>query len=180
MNIEYESRILEVDIQKTIDKLKSLNASFVGEYNYTRYVYDTKPVRKNKWIRLRSDGKKTTLTFKEFKSKSIDGTNELEIEVSDLDKTKEFLKILGYTPRSIQENKRTRYNLNGVEIDIDSWPFIPSFIEVEGKNEMEVSKIINILKDCGKEVTNLDVQGIYEKYGYKKEDINYLSFKGDE
>lgn len=180
MNTEYETRILEVDTKKVIDKLKALNAKFIGNYNYTRYVYDTKPISENKWIRLRSDGNKTTLTFKEFKSQTVDGTNELEIEVSDLEKTKEFLKILGYTPRSIQENKRTRYVLNGVEIDIDSWPYIPTFIEVEGKNETEVNKVINLLKECGTKVTNLDVQGIYEKYGYKKDDTNYLSFKGDE
>lgn len=180
MKPEYESRILEVDIKKAINKLKSLSAIYVDDYVYTRYVYDTKPAHENKWIRLRSDGSKTTLTFKEFKSKTIDGTNELEIEVSDLEKTKELLKILGYEPRSIQENKRTRYVLNDVEIDIDSWPYIPAFIEVEGKNETEVNKVIDVLKECGKEVTNIDVQGIYEKYGYSKEDTNYLSFKGDD
>lgn len=176
MKIEYESRILEVDNVSVIKKLEELNAKKVGEWNYVRYVYDTKPVNENKWIRLRTNGISTTLTYKEFNDATIDGTNELEIEVSDIEKTKEMLEILGYKYRSVQENKRIRYILNDVEIDIDSWPGIPSYIVVERKNEKEVNETINLLKTFGKEVTSLDVEGIYLKYGYKKEDLNYLKF----
>ncbi len=50
--------------------------------------------------------------------------------VSDFDKTVGMLKILGYEARSIQENKRIRYVLDDVEIDIDTWPLIPLYIEV--------------------------------------------------
>lgn len=50
--------------------------------------------------------------------------------VSDFDKTVGMLKILGYESRSIQENKRIRYVLDDVEIDIDTWPLIPLYIEV--------------------------------------------------
>lgn len=180
MNIEYESRILEVDVNKIINKLEELNAEKIGDWHYVRYVYDTKPVSENKWIRLRTNGKEATLTYKEFNSATIDGTKELEIEVSDFDKTSQMLCILGYEARSIQENKRIRYMLDDVEIDIDTWPLIPTYVEIEGKNETDVNNVINILKSYGKEVTSLDVQGIYERYGYDKEKLNYLKFKGDE
>ncbi|MEE0699071.1 MAG: hypothetical protein U0M66_00475 [Bacilli bacterium] len=36
--------------------------------------------------------------------------------------------------------------------------------------------MLNKLKKLGAEVTSLDVQSIYIKYGYKKEEINFLSF----
>lgn len=111
MKIEYESRILEVDTISVIKKLEELNAKKIGEWNYVRYVYNTKP---------------------------------------------------------IGENKRIRNILNNVELDIDSWPGIPTYIEIEGKNEKEVKETISLLKIFGKEVTSLDVEGIYLKYGYKK------------
>ncbi len=95
MNTEYETRILDVDKNEVIKTLDKLKANYAGEYNYKRYVYDTKPVSKNKWIRLRTDGTKTTLTYKEFKKATVDGTNELEIVVSDFNKTVDMLKMLG-------------------------------------------------------------------------------------
>ena len=91
-------------------------------------VYDIKPFKENKWIRLRTDGFKTTLTIKEYTSSKIDGVKELEIEVSDMEKTNLILEELGYKKRSVQENKRTRYILNDVEIDIDTWPYLKTFV----------------------------------------------------
>jgi len=45
-----------------------------------------------------------------------------------------------------------------------------------GNSEDEVNRVLNKLKKLGAEVTSLDVQSIYIKYGYKKEEINFLSF----
>lgn len=57
-------RILEVNVSETIKMLDNLGATKVGDWNYKRYVYDTKPVSENKWIRLRTSGEKTALTYK--------------------------------------------------------------------------------------------------------------------
>jgi adenylate cyclase class 2 len=85
---EYECTILDINKQDIISKLESLGAENKGEKLQRRYVYDYNPVDKNKWIRLRTNGKKTTLTLKEIKDKNaIGGTQELEIEVSDFDAT---------------------------------------------------------------------------------------------
>lgn len=127
MNIEYEVRILEVNVSETIKMLDNLGITKVGDWNYKMYVYDTKPVSENKWIRLRTNWVKRAFAYKEFKKASIDGTTELEIMVSDFDKTVGMLKILGYEARSIQENKRIRYVLDDMEIDIDTWPLIPLY-----------------------------------------------------
>lgn len=99
-----------------------------------RYVYDFNPINKNKWIRLRTDGKTSTLTIKEIVDKNeIDGTNEIEIEVSSFENANKILNELGYVARNYQENKRIKYTLDGVEIDIDFWPLIPPYVEIEGK-----------------------------------------------
>ncbi len=178
MKEELELRILNVDTNKIINKLEELNAIKKGDWFYKRIIYDTKPVDENKWIRLRSNGEEVTLTYKNYSNSSVDGVQELEIIVSDLDKTKEMLKILGYEPRSYQENKRTRYMVDDIEIDIDQWPGLNPYVEVEAPTKEKVEYMINMLKEYGTEVTGKNAQTLYKDNGYSKEDLNNLRFKG--
>lgn len=64
----------------------------------------------------------------------LGGTQEHEVVVSDFEKMNDILEKLGYKHRNYQENKRIRYILDEVEIDIDTWPLIPTYAEIEGKN----------------------------------------------
>lgn len=64
MKTEYEVRVLEIDVPMMQKKLEELSAKHVGEFSQRRYVYDFVPKIPGKWIRLRSNGKKTTLTIK--------------------------------------------------------------------------------------------------------------------
>ena len=177
MHTEIEERVLNIDEKDMISKLENLGATKVGEWMQKRYVYDFNPVLENKWIRLRTNGIESTLTIKEIKDYQIDGTKELEIIVDDFDKTNQILEELGYHPRSIQENKRIRYILDDVEIDIDTWPGINTFIEFEGKNEESIKKVVQKLGLTYELGTTLDVQSIYMSKGYAKEDLNNLNFK---
>lgn len=176
MNTEYEIRVLEINKQKLIEKLEKLGAEFKGDNEQRRYVYDVIPKEDGKWIRLRTNGKKTTLTYKNVVDTTIDGTKELEVEVSDFEKTNELLENMGIKNRGYQENRRTQYVLNGVEIDIDSWPMIPTYVEIEGKNEDEVLKTLNLLELPKDKVTTLDVDSVYKKYGINLKDIKVLKF----
>lgn len=177
MNTEYEIRVLEIDKEKLIKKLEELGAEFKGDNEQKRYVYDIIPKEDGKWIRLRTNGRKTTLTYKKNVVKTtIDGTKELEVEVSDFEKTNELLENMGIKSRGYQENKRTQYILNGVEIDIDSWPMIPTYVEIEGKNEEEVMNTLEILELPKDKVTTLDVDSVYKKYGIDLKVIKVLKF----
>ena len=177
MNTEYEVRILEIDKDSFIKMLEKLGAEKVGDFFQKRYVYDFNPVVKGKWIRLRTNGNESTLTIKNIVSPLIDGTKEIEIIVSDFDKCNYILNELGYKARSYQENKRIRYNLDGVEIDIDTWPLIPTYVEIEGKSEEEVMTVVKKLGYNEDEITTLDVDSIYKKYGYDLKMIDELKFQ---
>ena len=83
---------------------------------------------------------------------------------------------MGIKSRGYQENKRTQYILNGVEIDIDSWPMIPTYVEIEGKNEEEVMNTLEILELPKDKVTTLDVDSVYKKYGIDLKVIRVLKF----
>ena len=161
MHTEIEERILEIDKDKIIKKLEELGATKAGEWFYKRYTYDFTPKRENQWLRLRTNGVETTLTYKNVETRELDGTKEFEIEVSDFEETNKMLEVLGYKYKNYQETKRIRYYLNDVEVDIDTWPLIPTYLEIEGKSEEEVYKTLDILGIDRDKATSLDVTGIY-------------------
>lgn len=162
--IEYEVRVLDIDKEIIIKKLEELGAKKEADFNYKRYTYEFNPNIYEKWIRLRTDGTNTTLTIKEIKDYTITGTYEKEINVSDFETTNDILKDLGYNPKNYQENMRTRYILDGVEIDIDTWPLIPTYLEIEGKSEEDVYLMLEKLNIAKSEAITLDVEGIFLKY----------------
>lgn len=177
MNIEYEARILDIDKDKLIKRLKDLNARFVGEFDQKRYVYNIIPKADGKWLRLRTNGKKTTLTYKSVEKNSIDGTKELEIEVDNFENTNSLLELAGIKNKGYQENNRVQYVLDDVEIDIDTWPMIPTYVEIEGKSEESVLNIIKKLGINDKKITTLDVQSLYKEiYNIDITKIDVLKF----
>lgn len=177
MHTEFEVRILEIDPEEIKKRLEKLNATFEWDYVQKRYVYDFKPKEENKWIRLRTNGKKTTLTIKNIVTSKIDGTQELEVVVDDFDRTNLILKELGYEAKGYQENRRIQYLLNGVEIDIDSWPKIPTYLEIEGPSEDAVYHAVSVLGFDKEDCTTRDVEGIYLDYGYNLEEIYDLKLE---
>lgn len=172
MNIEYELKVLEIDVKKIEEKLITLGAEKLGDNLQRRYVYDFKPIVPHKWIRLRTNGKKTTLTIKEVKdNNSIGGTYEKEIEVSDFNSAHEILAELGYTPKSYQENRRITYKYEDIEIDIDFWPMIPTYMEIEGKSEIDVLNFFKKLDLENPKTTTYSVDLVYKeiyKIDYEK------------
>ncbi len=177
MKTEYEIRVLEINKDEIINKLESLGAVKKGEYDQKRLVYDLKPKEEGKWIRLRTNGTKTTLTYKDIVSNTVDGTKEVEIDVSDFNKTNEFLEKIGFFSRNYQENNRIQYVLKGVEIDIDTWPMIPTYLEIEGNSEKEVFDTLELLNLAKSKVTALNCDDIYKQiYGIDILNIKELKF----
>lgn len=97
-NLEIEGKILDIAPADVIQRLKELGAIFKGEFHYNRYVFDTHPAVKSRWIRLRTDGTQTTLTAKEIQNDTTTGTSEWEVEVSDLETTLTILEKLALNP----------------------------------------------------------------------------------
>lgn len=177
MKTEYEIRVLEVDKEKIIEKLETLGAVKKGEYNQRRYVYDLKPIQKGKWIRLRTNGSETTLTYKNIVSNSIDGTKEIEFKVENFDVANEFLNKIGFEARSYQENNRIQYMLDNIEIDIDSWPMIPTYLEIEAKDEKQINNMVKKLSLDTTKIITLNCDDIYKQiYNIDISKIKELKF----
>lgn len=176
MQTEFEAKILEIDVDEIISKLETLWATKKWEKMQKRYVYDFNPAVSGKWVRLRSNWSKTTLAIKEIKNSNIDWTKELEVVVDDFDTTNLILEKLGYIARSYQENKRTSFVLDWVEVEIDSWPLIPTYMEVEGKSAEEVEQTLNKLGYNLDESTSINTDDVYKKYWIDINSIKDLRF----
>ncbi len=177
MHTEYEVRVLEINPDEIIKKLEEVGAELQWDHLQKRYVYDFIPRIDGKWIRLRTNGDKTTLTIKNVVSSSIDGTQELEIGVEDFDKTNLILNELGFVAKGYQENRRRQYILDGVEIDIDSWPWIPTYLEIEGESEEVIYEVLDKLGIPKEKTTSRDVDTIYRDYGYNVNEIYELKLE---
>ena len=87
------------------------------------------------------------------------------------------MELAGIKNKGYQENNRVQYVLDDVEIDIDTWPMIPTYVEIEGKSEESVLNIIKKLGINDKKITTLDVQSLYKEiYNIDITKIDVLKF----
>src|SRR3989344_2464509 len=100
----------------------------------------------------------------------------LEIDVDNFEKTHLFLGKLGFIAKGYQENKRISYVLNNVEIEIDFWPHIPPYLEIEGKSKENVEMMIKKLGFAVSKATSINTTDVYKKYGINLNSIKELKF----
>ena len=67
----------------------------------------------------------------------------------------------------------------GVDIDIDTWPKIPTYLEIEGASEEAVYHVLEVLGFDKGDATTMDVQKIYEHYGYDLNEMYNLKLEED-
>lgn len=177
MNTEFEIKILDINIDELTELFKSNDFEEKQVQEFKRYVYELP--NKNAWIRLRTDGQLTTLTYKLFEKNSIDGVQELEIEVSDFDKTHQLLTLSGLQAKTYQENRRRRFVTEDVEFSIDEWPLIPAYLEIEGSNEKTVKRYISELNLEDLHATSEPTSAVYALYNVNIDDYPHLAFKDE-
>jgi adenylate cyclase, class 2 len=84
--------------------------------------------------------------------------------------------ILGFTAKSYQENSRISYMLDGAHLEIDTWPQIPPYLEIEAESTSEVIRIAELLGYAEEELTGENTIKIYARYGLDINTIPTLRF----
>jgi len=146
MKTEIEAKWLEVDHEKMAEKIKSLGGRLVMKKALmVRTVFETGDI--HSFVRVRDEGDKITLTYKKFEDElSLTGTKEIHLEVDSYDDAVELIKALGLKPKAIEETKREIWELDGAEIALDEWPWLPPFMEIETQDESSMMSIASKLK----------------------------------
>ncbi|MFH9584042.1 CYTH domain-containing protein [Streptomyces luteogriseus] len=175
--IEFEAKALDVDTAKIARLITEAGGTCTTETRLMRrYVYDTIPVVPGRWVRLRDTGTDVTLCVKQITTDAVDGTHETEVTVDSFEEAAALLHLTGLTPRSYQENRRTSYTLGAVRLEVDEWPRIPPYLEIEADDEAQVWAAAAALGIDRDQLTSINTTKVYGLYGIDLDSIADLRF----
>lgn len=185
---EFEIKFLEVNVPELEKKLLSIGAEKVGEYDQHMFLFDYPDFRLDKdhsWVKLRTNGKETTLSYKQrIGVKSTDGSipdqgmKEIEVVVDNFEKVYEIFLAMSFVIKREVRNRRLRYKKESSVFDIDFWPEIPPYVEVEADSLENVKKAARELGfDSDKGLVCSPLQ-VYAHYGYDMDQYNSVTLEG--
>ncbi len=183
---EIEVKFLDIHVSDLEIKLIALGAQKQFDKLYRRRVYDYPDLRLNtdhSWVRIRDEGDKVTMGFKRRivnlegnQEKNDISMEEVEIEVSDFEKTALILEKIGLTLKFYQENRRIRYTFEGIEFDIDFWPQLNPYLEIEAHSWDEIDRAINLLSLNPADKKIFSTNQIYKINGIRSLDYIEMTF----
>lgn len=136
-------------------------------------------INPNKWVRLRKSNDKVELTVKHIYDKNndkIQKVKEFEIQVSDLEETNKLLEELGLVRRNYQVKIRYSYVYKSAEIELDIWPNLEPYMEIECDDEKVIDEIITLLEFNDKRIVSINTEGLYKEKGIDILKISDLKF----
>lgn len=177
---EIEVRFLEIDKDALVARLHVADAEDRGEDMLEEVIcYDKEHTWRaggKKLVRVRARGDAVSLTYK-CQENTVDGTEEVELTVSDFDTAVTLLDRLGYPTYRRQQKVRHTFVLDGVVIDIDTWPRIPTYVELEGESEQALKDVAAKLGfDWGDVVTDNPRKVIEERYHIPVGSMKWFTF----
>jgi adenylate cyclase class 2 len=179
MQTEIETRFLDINKDDLVKKLISLGAIDEGEEKLEEIIFhaaDMSWVGKRKYVRLRKTKDKIKLTYKENAEQKVDSAQEIEFYVPDWNKCSEFFEKIGLKAMRKLEKQRHTFKLDDVTVDIDTWPKIPTYMEIEGPSVESLKKFCNKLDiDWGKRFDG-DAKEVFRHYGHDLDHITVITF----
>ncbi|HEX8182747.1 MAG TPA: class IV adenylate cyclase [Candidatus Saccharimonadales bacterium] len=181
MKPEIEVKFLHADHDALRAKLLSLGAVCAQPMRLMRRrMYDFPDGRlytsKNGLARVRDEGNKVTMTYKQLNDRSLHGTLEVNMQVDSFEQACTFLEQLGLTAKSYQETRRESWRLNNFEIELDEWPWAQPYIEIEGSDEQSLADLAHKLDLDWERRVHGTVEVVYRaEYNVSDDEFNTLS-----
>ena len=174
MDTEIEAKFLSIDKNKLRKLLKNIGAELVQpERIMQRTVFELP--EPGSYLRVRNEGNQITMSFKHLDERSIEGMKEICLSVDNYDNAIKFLKAIGQKPKAEQDTMRESWVKDGVEIDIDTWPWVPSFVEIEGKSAAEVAALAVELGFQMEKAYYGSVEIVYQQdFDVTEDEINFM------
>lgn len=168
MDTELEAKFLDINAEKLRILLGNNGAILIHpERLMRRKNFDYPDHRLEKiggWIRIRDEGDQITLAYKQLVDRTIEGTKEISLTVENFDKMSNLLSAIGMHNKSYHETRRERWELDGIEVTIDTWPWIPTFVELEGPSEEKLKSTAKKLNLDWNRALHGSVENAYQAY----------------
>lgn len=167
MKSEIEATFIDIDKEQLRRQLQDLGAELIQPETFMRRTVFKLPDPKLAdcaFARVRDEGYRITMTYKYQSAVSLSGMQEINLEVNSYDDAVEFLKCCGLRAKSYEETYRESWRLGEVELDIDTWPWLPTFVEIEGPSEAAVKSAATQLDFQMADAFYGSVDEIYKHY----------------
>jgi adenylate cyclase, class 2 len=187
METEFEVKFYPVDKEEYRQKLKEAGAELItSERKMRRIIFDYRNQSSKfqcDYLRVRDEGDVVRLSAKTHAREdgNIADQKEVDVIVSDFDKTVQILRLAGLKSDRFQINLRETWKFENTEIVIDSWPWLDTYTEIEGPTEQSVKvaaeklgfdwnrSIVTSVTEVYMKVYNLSEEEVLEKIS----DINF-------
>ena len=178
-NLEYEIRIYDINESKIKNLIRKNGGKLINQKRIMPIiVYHHPKNKKDSYIRIRDEGNQITMTIK-----TKLGTKypvEREVEINSIEEGDAILKFLGCKLKYKIEKIRETFELKGCkEIVFDSYPGLPTYLEIDCHSESSLKKVSKLLgfsltDHSKKSISNL----YYELYGItRNRKMNGFTFK---
>lgn len=177
---EIEVRFLKTTPKQLAEKLEKFHAVDKGEMLLEEVIFydqDQKWKDEHKFVRIRKSGDTVTMTYKHNTGQTIDSMEEIEVEIDDFDDGIQIIEATGLQIVRRQQKRRHTFIFGEVTLDFDTWPGLPTYLELEGPNEKNLQAAVSSLGLDWKDVVTLDARSIIEQiYGVPVRDMKELVF----
>lgn len=144
MHTEYEATFFPIDISDMRSRLIEIGAICTRPlFTQMRTIFECPEWHIHPWsyARVRDEGNRVTMTWKQFlQDGTIESQKEIEIVIDSYTYGIELLLKLWCTIKAVQETRREIWEIDGIHIMLDQWPFLDTLIEIEWTSEPEVKK----------------------------------------
>lgn len=174
--IEEEFKLANIEeiFNKSLSQIISFLENKIVEESFSKLK-----INPNKWIRLRESNNEITMTSKhilEKENSNFQNVIETEFNVSNLEEANTFLESIGIAKRSCQEKIRYSYMYEEAEIEIDIWPMLSPYMEIECDNEDLINDLIDKLNLKENRIVSLNTEQLYREIGIDVHSISELKF----
>lgn len=180
---EFETHILNIKREEIVAKLETLGAKKIKDVLQKRITFDFPDHRldaKRAFIRIRDNGMGVIeLAYKCNPVSSEQGvakSEEIELHISDMEKAKEFFLAIGMEYHQFIETKRITYKLDDLTFDIDEWPMMPPFVEVEAPSGTRVMDGVRLLGFDEADTFQGDAGIMYDQKGIDWKAMKEITF----
>ncbi len=148
---ETESTILDIDADAIKKKLEALGAEKTRDTMLSVRWYRIKGVKEGEdpwYLRIRSDAEGSHEVTWKGRSDILGASRthkEINLTVSDPEKTGTLFEAIGLERYAYQEKERVSFALKGWQFEIDHYPGMPPYLEIEGSSEGHVQEAIRLL-----------------------------------
>lgn len=180
MDHEFEAKCVVSSIEDARERLQRIGARCVQpERMLRRVVYDFPDGvldRRGAWARVRDEGDRITMSYKQAPvGSTVSDCFETELVIDSFERGMRFYEDLGLVRKSSQETKRESWEIPGAKFDIDTWPGIPTFIEVEAEDEATVRRQVEALGFTWEDAIFGGVGAVYKRYlGLPEATVNWI------